>query len=226
MPSCCGWLVKRTLRQGEPPEEEGLKRALMGPFFFITVLCYGYYIYHGLVYPQVWIDTHAVGLFVIGSSMGSTVAYAAARKALPLSFASSALCTTAVGILLIDWKTGGIVGYPRAYTLNILRPTHRIGRDVLLLANADECYTRLVVCLTLVWCVVSASEEGLRWGLWRIEGWSKPRRYRPYLPDAVLPYNTDDTGVDDAFFHNLKRLRAPELGGGTPLGAAYGEQAP
>eukprot|EP00665_Eupelagonemidae_sp_cell47_P010383 gene10383-biopygen3799 len=106
MVRCCGWLLTRAARSGEPPAEIRRKTlflppaAVFGPFttyFFFELV-------HGFAAGTISANTHLVvactANFFIGVPFCAMVAYALRTRALPVPVCEAALLACTVGIIL------------------------------------------------------------------------------------------------------------------------------
>eukprot|EP01062_Namystynia_karyoxenos_P044873 TRINITY_DN3315_c0_g1_i1.p1 TRINITY_DN3315_c0_g1~~TRINITY_DN3315_c0_g1_i1.p1 ORF type:complete len:1134 (+),score=248.80 TRINITY_DN3315_c0_g1_i1:110-3403(+) len=157
------------LLQGQQPYEtqrDWQRRRQLGPNIgFACPLMVVMYFVYGPLRGHYW-DAWLAGVLCVFVASGVVGFMSLVLKRLPLLVAELAVILCAVGTLLVDWGNAGRPGNPRAWPIVV------VCVDILLIINASQWCTLLVVAMTMLMLALTTSEDALRWGLYDIDHWS------------------------------------------------------
>eukprot|EP00662_Eupelagonemidae_sp_cell21_P011232 gene11232-25907_t len=108
------------------------------------------------------LDGYGVGTLVFGVASAACACRAARTGALPRREREAYLVAVAVCVLLIDWVNAATPGTVRLWGCQVLVI------DTCLVWDVDRRVTQGIVCGTVVWLAVCASEAAQRWGLFDV----------------------------------------------------------
>eukprot|EP01065_Artemidia_motanka_P053068 TRINITY_DN9761_c0_g2_i10.p1 TRINITY_DN9761_c0_g2~~TRINITY_DN9761_c0_g2_i10.p1 ORF type:complete len:941 (+),score=201.00 TRINITY_DN9761_c0_g2_i10:82-2904(+) len=193
------FLNERCARAGEPPDERRRKRLVVPTYFVLVCVSSVIYLSEIAGGTRDAVDAYMAGLLMLFVCSVPALAYALCTRTLPQRMMDVTLVGAASGILCIDWMFAGEPGTARVWIGNILII------DLFLMTDSPTAGQIIVFIMTLLWLVVSSSEDATRWGMYRLDGWSTP-------PDKQLNARTDcadlpcEQGLFDAFLQLIGQV--------------------
>eukprot|EP01062_Namystynia_karyoxenos_P065038 TRINITY_DN582_c1_g3_i1.p1 TRINITY_DN582_c1_g3~~TRINITY_DN582_c1_g3_i1.p1 ORF type:complete len:740 (+),score=168.64 TRINITY_DN582_c1_g3_i1:179-2398(+) len=108
-----------------------------------------------------------VGIIIGTLSLTLLLVYAVATRNMTVRHLELALISCTFATICIDWNSAA-AGVVRFW------PWMVIVMDILLLAGSSDLMQMVPMTLTTIWLVVDSSEVAFRWGVYDLDGWSKP----------------------------------------------------
>eukprot|EP01065_Artemidia_motanka_P029536 TRINITY_DN35633_c0_g1_i1.p1 TRINITY_DN35633_c0_g1~~TRINITY_DN35633_c0_g1_i1.p1 ORF type:complete len:995 (+),score=268.84 TRINITY_DN35633_c0_g1_i1:79-2985(+) len=158
---CVSWAVS----DDDSSEERKRKELLFCPSAFVFIFLVGLFVYLGLR-DNLWVNSFRAGLLFGVAGTGSIVGSCLVLRTLSVRTCEIGGVLLVTCIALTDWSQASMVGAPRTWPCCVLVV------DMLLVVNARAPAGVAVIGITMLWLLVDSSEQGYRWGMYRIEGWS------------------------------------------------------
>eukprot|EP01062_Namystynia_karyoxenos_P073459 TRINITY_DN70254_c0_g1_i1.p1 TRINITY_DN70254_c0_g1~~TRINITY_DN70254_c0_g1_i1.p1 ORF type:complete len:919 (+),score=169.06 TRINITY_DN70254_c0_g1_i1:128-2758(+) len=167
MGACCRKLTQLSYRDGETRNERTLKQMVVVPGTVIGSISFVYWFYWYWT-TGIALESYRAGLLIAAIALMTPVSKAIITKRLEADLIRVVMISCSVGVVCMDWASASLPGPPRLWALNVLLV------DILLVINSTPMWSTVLVSMTLLWLVISSTEEVWRWGLFRVDGWSTP----------------------------------------------------